>query len=154
MNNYNESQPGLFRQLEPMLADRAVLITVSALEGNGGRLQVNICPRLLKEGENKALTVPLSVTGTAAELDAELVSQVAAYVDSHSGLATNLNQIQAEVAEAEKMAREEAKKKKNVGNGGKKVEPAAKDAKDTKADPPPQQPLGLFDAATEQQPVE
>ena len=57
--------PGLFAQLEPLLDHRAVLITVSKLEGD--QLQVNICPRQLKEDENSALTVPLCVTGTAAE---------------------------------------------------------------------------------------
>ena len=136
--------PGLFTQLEPLLANRAVLITVSALEGNGGRLQVNICPRQLKDGENTALTTPLSVTGTAAELDAELVSQVRGFVESHNALSTNLSQIQAEIAEAEKAAREEAKKKKTVGNGGKKAD-AAKEEKAAKPEPSNQQALSLFD---------
>ena len=126
--------PGLFTQLEPLLANRAVLITVSALGGKGGRLQVNICPRQLKDGENTALTTPLSVTGTAAELDAELVSQVRGFVDSHNTLSTNLSQIQAEIAEAEKAAREEAKKKKSTGNGSKKAD-AAKEEKAAKPEP-------------------
>lgn len=136
--------PGLFTQLEPLLANRAVLITVSALEGNGGRLQVNICPRQLRDGENTALTTPLSVTGTAAELDAELVSQVRGFVESHNALSTNLSQIQAEIAEAEKAAREEAKKKKTVGNGGKKAD-AAKEEKAAKPEPFNKQALSLFD---------
>lgn len=135
--------PGLFTQLEPVLANRAVLITVSALEGKGGRLQVNICPRQLKDGENAALTTPLSVVGTAAELDAELVSQVRGFVESHNALSTNLGQIQAEIAEAEKAAREEAKKKKTVGNGGKKAD-AAKEEKAAKPEPSNQQTLSLF----------
>src|SRR5688572_279748 len=46
------SKSGLFAQLEPLLANRAVLITVSKLDGD--QLQVNICPRQLKEGENSA----------------------------------------------------------------------------------------------------
>src|SRR2546428_12759262 len=82
------SQPGLFAQLEPLLAHRAVLITVSKLEGD--QLQVNICPRQVKEGENPALTIPLCVTGTAAELDADLVAQITSFVASHSGFNTNL----------------------------------------------------------------
>lgn len=143
--------PGLFSQLEPMLANRAVLITVSAPDGNGGRLQVNICPRQLKDGENKALTTPLCLAGTAAELDAELPAQVSAFVATHTGLTTNLTQLQAEIAEAEKAAREDAKKKKTVGNGSRKAEPA----KEEKAKEPDsaQQPLGLFDA-TEQTPAQ
>jgi chromosomal replication initiation ATPase DnaA len=62
------TSPGIFTQLAPLLAQRAVLITVSKLDGD--QLQVNICPRQLKGGENEALTIPLSVTGTAADLDA------------------------------------------------------------------------------------
>jgi PRTRC genetic system protein E len=120
MTTTDTSRPGLFVQLEPLLAHRAVLITVSKIEGD--RLQVNICPRQLKEGENPALTIPLCVTGTAAELDADLVPQIAQFVASHIGLNSNLAAIEKEIAEAEKAAREEAKKKhKVVGNGGKKV---------------------------------
>ena len=39
-------QSGLFTQLQPLLAHRAVLITISKLEGD--QLQVNICPRHLR----------------------------------------------------------------------------------------------------------
>jgi PRTRC genetic system protein E len=114
------SELGLFGQLEPLLVHRAVLITVSKIEGD--QLQVNICPRQLKDGENSALTIPLCVTGTAAELDTDLVSQISRFVASHIGLNTNLSAIEKEIAEAEKAAREEAKKKhKVVGNGGKKA---------------------------------
>ncbi len=62
MTERQPSQGGLYTQLEPLLAYRAVLITVSKIEGDS--LQVNICPRQLKEGENA-----LCVTGSAAELD-------------------------------------------------------------------------------------
>ena len=119
MSTTATSQRGLFAQLEPLLAHRAVLITVSKLEGE--QLQVNICPRQLKEDENPALTTPLCVTGTAAELDADLVPQISRFVASHIGLNSNLSAIEKEIAEAEKAAREEAKKKHKVGNGGKKA---------------------------------
>ena len=49
MAHTDTSQGGLFTQLEPLLVHRAVLVTVSKIEGD--RLQVNICPRQLKEGE-------------------------------------------------------------------------------------------------------
>jgi PRTRC genetic system protein E len=114
------TESGLFAQLAPLLAHRAVLITVSKLDGD--QLQVNICPRQLKEGENPALTIPLCVTGSAAELDADLVSQIASFVSSQVGLNSNLTTIEKEIAEAEKAAREDARKKhKTVGNGGKKT---------------------------------
>ena len=140
-------QSGLFTQLQPLLAHRAVLITVSKLEGD--QLQVNICPRQLKDGENSALTIPLCVTGTAAELDVDLVPQVAGFVSSHVGLNTNLATIEKEIAEAEKVAREEAKKKhKVVGNGGKKAADSAATTQPPtapKSEPAAPQMLSLFD---------
>ena len=146
MSQIDTSQAGLFAQLEPLLAHRAVLITVSKIEGD--RLQVNICPRQLKDGENPALTVPLCVTGTAAELDADLVPQISRFVASHIGLNSNLAAIEKEIAEAEKSAREEAKKKHKTGNGGKKVAdgttPVPPPAS-SKPETEPQQTPSLFD---------
>jgi PRTRC genetic system protein E len=138
---------GLFSQLAPLLAYRALLITVSKLE-EGDLLQVNICPRQLQQGENQTLTAPLCVTGTAAELDVELVSQLATFVSSHVGLTTNLAAIEQEVAEAEKAAREAAKKKhKAVGNGGGKSSESASSTAAVSSKPQPEPPkmLSLFD---------
>jgi PRTRC genetic system protein E len=139
-------QPGLFAQLEPLLAHRAVLITVSKLDAD--QLQVNICPRQLKESENSALTIPLCLTGTVAELDSDLVTQISHFVASHIGLSSNLTAIESEIAEAEKAAREEAKKKhKTVGNGGKKTTDNSSTSSTIASPPEPeaQQTLGLFD---------
>jgi PRTRC genetic system protein E len=129
-----------------------VLITVSKLDGD--QLQVNICPRQLKAGENEALTIPLSVTGTAADLDVELVTQISSFVASHVGFNTNLAAVEKEIAEAEKAAREEAAKKKQkvVGNGGKKAVDSASAAQPSgspQGDPNPAQPLSLFDQQPE-----
>ena len=146
MDTTARSECGLFTQLEPLLAHRAVLITVSRLEDN--RLQVNICPRRLKEGENPALTIPLCVTGTAAELDTDLVTQISSFVTSHIGLSSNLTIVEKEIAEAERAAREEAKKKhKTAGNGGKKPTDSAPllPATASKPEAESQQILGLFD---------
>jgi len=139
---------GLFSQLVPLLEHRAILITVSKLD-EGDVLQVNLCPRQLKEGENQALTAPLCVTGTAAELDAEFVPQISSFVASHASLNSNLAQIQKEIEEAEKTAREEAKKKqKTVGNGGKKVPESTSSAQAMKTESVPAPPmLSLFDQA-------
>ena len=142
---------GLFSQLEPLLVHRAVLITVSKLE-DGGVLQVNICPRRLKEGENPALTVPLCVTGTAAELDAELLTQITSFVEAHIRLNSNLTAIEKEMAEAEKAAREQAKKKsKAVSDTAKKTAETNTKTAPVPAKTEAQQPpmLSLFD----QQPV-
>jgi PRTRC genetic system protein E len=146
MNATATSQSGLFARLEPLLAHRAVLITVSKVDGD--QLQVNICPRQLKEGENPALTIPLCVTGTAAELDADLVAQVARFVSSHTGLNSNLTTIEKEIAEAEKAAREEAKKKHRATGNGKKTTdsvPSTPALIASKAETEPHQTPGLFD---------
>jgi PRTRC genetic system protein E len=141
-----ETQNGFFTQLAPLLAQRAVLITVSKLE-EGSQLHVNICPRQLKDGENQALTTPLCITGSPEELDTQLAPQVANFVASYVGFNTNLASIEAELAEAEKNAREEAKKRqKTVGNGGKKAEAAKPEVPPA---PQPQQSLGLFDQPAE-----
>jgi hypothetical protein len=71
------------------------------------------------------------VTGTAAELDTDLVPQISRFVAAHIGLNTNLNTIEKEIVEAEKAAREDAKKNRKTNNGGKK---AADDL--TSAQPP------------------
>ena len=140
------SQAGIFTQLDPLLVDRAVLITISKTEGD--RLQVNICPRQLKEGENPALTVPLCVTGTAAELDADLVPQISRFVASHIGLNSNLTAIEKEIAEAEKAVREEARKKHKIASGAKKIAEipsAAPPTTPSKSEVELQQTPGLFD---------
>jgi PRTRC genetic system protein E len=60
----------MFQQLVPLLRQRSVLLTVSSLEDD--QIRVNVMPKKLKEGENSALTTPMSFTGTADELDAQL----------------------------------------------------------------------------------
>jgi hypothetical protein len=69
-------------------------------------------------------------------------------VAAQVGLHSNLSAIERELAEAERLAREEAKKKqKTVGNGGKKADPVAKPAEaEVKPEPPAAQTLSLFDA--------
>ncbi len=150
MTPVSSTASGLFSQLAPLLAYRAVLITVSKLE-EGDLLQVNICPRQLNVGENQALTTPLCLTGTATELDTELASQLSTFVASHEGLNSNLAQIQKEIEEAEKAAREEAKKKRAIGNGGKKATEASAPGKSSLEKPEPEavlQTRSLFDAVT------
>lgn len=133
---------GLFSQLAPLLSHRAVLITVSKLDGDV--VQVNFCPGQVKDTENQALTAPLCVTGTAEELDHDLVPQIIGFVSAHVKLNSNLAQIELEVEEAEKAAREEAKKKqKPAGVASRKVNPPT--AEDPTLKATPQQSLSLFD---------
>ncbi len=51
---------------------------------------MNVVPKKLKDDENKALTTPLTVTGTAEELDAELGSTLIDFVGSHLQLKNTL----------------------------------------------------------------
>ena len=142
---------GLFSQLAPLLSHRAVLITVSKLDGDV--VQVNFCPGQVKDTENQTLTAPLCVTGTAAELDHDLMPQIIGFVSAHVKLNSNLAQIQLEVEEAEKAAREEAKKKqKPAGVTARKGSPPPAEEAQPKA--MPQQSLSLFDEGPATEPTE
>lgn len=142
---------GLFSQLAPLLSHRAVLITVSKLDDDV--VQVNFCPGQVKDLENQALTAPLCVTGTAAELDHDLMPQIIGFVSAHVKLNSNLAQIQMEVEEAEKAAREEAKKKqKPAGVTARKGSPPVAEEAQPKATP--QQSLSLFDDEPATEPAE
>lgn len=78
----------MFKELSPFLRQRAVLLTVTHLEED--QLRVNVIPKKLKDGENAALTTPLSVIGTAEELDRELPSTIVSFVASHLLLKNSL----------------------------------------------------------------
>ena len=60
----------MFKELGPLLRQRTVVLILTRLEDD--TIRVNVIPRKLNESENDALTTPLSVAGTAEELDAEL----------------------------------------------------------------------------------
>jgi PRTRC genetic system protein E len=96
----------VFVELVPLLKDRTVLITVASIDG---KLKVNVIPAKAKEGEEQALTTPLSFTGSAAELDAELGSHLTSYVHSHVELRNTLAEVKAEMDAAAKAARQKVK---------------------------------------------
>ena len=96
----------MFVELVPLLKDRTALITVASIDG---KLKVNLIPAKAKEGEDQALTTPLSFTGSAEELDAELGSHLASYVHSHVELRNTLTEVKAEMDAAAKAARQKVK---------------------------------------------
>jgi len=96
----------VFIELVPLVKDRTVLITVASIDG---KLKVNLIPAKAKEGEEQALTTPLSFTGSAEELDAELGSHLASYVHSHVELRNTLAEVKAEMDAAAKAARQKVK---------------------------------------------
>jgi len=99
----------MFKELAPLVRHRAVLFTVSHVEDD--QFRVNVIPKKTTEGENNALTTPVSVTGTVEELDKDLPYTLLQFVSSHLELKNSLEQAKAEMEEASKAARAEARKK-------------------------------------------
>lgn len=136
----------MFQQLVPLLRQRSVLLIVTSLEDE--QIRVNVMPKKLKEGENNALTTPMSFTGSAAELDEQLPAAISSFVASHLELRNTLARAKEEMDAAAKAAQGEAHNKaKSNKKPAKKAEPAAKE-EPKKAPEPPRLP-DLFDTAAD-----
>ena len=96
----------MFVELMPLLKERTLLITVARVDQ---KVKVNVIPAKVKEGEDHALTTPLSFTGSAEELDSELGRHLVSYVDSHLALGNTLAEAKAEMDAATKAARQKVK---------------------------------------------
>ncbi len=143
----------MFEQLVPLLRQRSVLLTVTSLEDD--QIRVNVMPKKLKEGENSALTTPMSVTGTAAELDEQLPNAIVSFVASHLELKNTLARAKEEMDAAAKAAQEEARNKAKINKKAaiepaKKAEAAAKE--EPKKEPEPPRLPGLFETAADASP--
>jgi PRTRC genetic system protein E len=99
----------MFKELAPYLRQRAVLLTVTSIEED--QIRVNVIPQKLKDGENAALTTPLTVTGTAEELDRDLPGTLVDFVSAHLQLRNTLDRAKAEMDAAAKTAQAEARSK-------------------------------------------
>jgi PRTRC genetic system protein E len=99
----------MFKELAPLVRHRAVLFTVTYVDDD--RFRVNVIPKKIADGENDALTTPVSVTGTVEDLDKELPQTLLHFVSSHLELNNTLERAKAEMEEASKAARAEARKK-------------------------------------------
>jgi PRTRC genetic system protein E len=137
----------MFKELVPILRQRAVLLTVTLLEEE--QIRVNIVPKKIRDGDNDALTTPLSVTGSADELDAELSMTIVTFVSSHLQLRNALEKAKAEMDAAAKSAQAEAraKAKTPTPTPPKKSALTMDDAKAAVTSQPPKIP-SLFDAAS------
>jgi PRTRC genetic system protein E len=146
----------MFKELSPYLRQRAVLLTVTHLEDD--QIRVNVIPQKLKDGENAALTTPITVTGTAEELDRDLPATLVDFVASHLQLKTTLDRAKSEMDAAAKAAQAEAraKSKTSTTRTATKAEPAetAETPKPT-PQPVPQPPrtASLFDAPAPAEPA-
>lgn len=99
----------MFKELAPYLRQRAVLLTVTHLGED--QIRVNVIPQKLKDGENAALTTPLTVSGTADELDRDLPATLVNFVSAHLELRNTLDRAKAEMDAAAKTAQAEARSK-------------------------------------------
>ena len=112
----------MFTELMPLLKQRVVMITISDV--GEGLLRVNVIPRKLEGSadENGALTVPLSITGKAEELDRELPVQLTSFTESVTRTGSNIDELRTQHAAAVKAVEAGNKKKiddKKKGNGSK-----------------------------------
>jgi PRTRC genetic system protein E len=137
----------MFKELAPLLRQRSILLTVTHVGED--QFRVNIIPKKKQDSENDALTTPVSVTGTPAELDAELPQTLTTFVASHLELKNNLERAKAEMEAVAKAAQEEARNKaknnkKPSTEPAKKTEPDKKD--EPKKEPENRHVPGLFDS--------
>ena len=138
----------MFKELVPILRNRAVLLTATALDDD--QIRVNVLPKKLKDGDHDALTTPLSVTGTAEELDAQLAATLVGFVASHLQMKNSLEKAKSEMEPATKAAQAEARAKSKTPTSKTpvKVEPAPAAAaaqSHEPAKPVPAKPASLFD---------
>ena len=117
----------MFKELGPLLRQRTVVMILTRLEDD--TIRVNVIPRKLNESENDALTTPLSVTGTADELDAELPSALVQFVGAHLELKNTLESAKEQMAAAAKAARLEARSKVTPKTAPVRTEPSAAETK-------------------------
>lgn len=100
----------MFRELAPLLRQRAVLLTITHLLEND-QIRVNVMPKQLASGENSALTIPFSLTGSPIELDEQLPQAIVEFVAKHLETKNTLEAAKAEMDAAAKTARDEARSK-------------------------------------------
>ena len=113
----------MFKELGPLLRQRTVVMILTRLEDD--TIRVNVIPRKLNESENDALTTPLSVAGTAEELDAELPSALVQFVGAHLELKNTLETAKEQMAAAAKAAKADARSKVTPKTAPARTEPSA-----------------------------
>lgn len=141
----------MFKELGPLLRQRAVVMILTRLEDD--TIRVNVIPRKIDESENDALTTPLSVAGTAEDLDSQLPSALVQFVGAHLELKNTLEVAMQQIAAAAKAAKAEARSKTAAKTAPVKTEAAAvetrrpADQAPKTAEPKKQEPrnAGLFD---------
>src|ERR1700721_1098245 len=152
----------MFTELMPLIEQRPITITVAVLSGSH-HIRVNVVPKTLEKDSQvndkigysnkdkvakvpdaaiKALTTPLSLTGTPEEIDAELVQALKEFAESHVHLQKTVDQAKEQIAEAVKAIEDREKNKSKSKTVPRTT--AAEDANASKGAPPNP---GLFAAA-------
>lgn len=111
----------MFTELKKLIAKRSLTITVAVLDNE--QIRVNVVPHArpddnkvneqikysnksevesVPEEAIKALTTPISITGTGEEIDAKFPAILSQYVESHVQLQETLDRASSEIAEAVK----------------------------------------------------
>jgi PRTRC genetic system protein E len=142
----------VFTELKKLIAKRSLTITVAVLDNE--QIRVNVVPHARLEDKKvneqisyshknevasvpdeaiKALTTPISITGTAEEVDEKLAGILLQYADSHVQLQNSFNRASNEIAEAVK-AIDERNKAKAKENSAKKDDKPQKEEPKPKAD--------------------
>src|SRR6185312_15051010 len=125
----------------PLLAKRSLTITVAAL--TEGQIRVNVIPHprpedakaneqikythkdevaAIPDSAIKALPTPISLTGTAEEIDARLSDVLLQFVESHTQLQATFDRASAEISEAVKAIDERNKNKPKIKSTAYKAE--------------------------------
>jgi len=132
----------MFAELYPLLAQRSLTITVAAL--SKGEIRINVMPHSrpedakvndqityshkdevarIPEAAIKALTTPISLTGTAEEIDLRLSSVLLEFVESHKQLQCSFERASEEIAAAVKTIDERNKSKSKSKTANSKSDP-------------------------------
>jgi PRTRC genetic system protein E len=138
----------MFKELLPLITQRPLTITVAVVEE--GRIRLNVIPQALKaddeangkikhshrdeiteipDGAVKALTAPLSLTGTAEEIDAKLPEILTHFTESHVGLQNTFDRARDQIAQAVKAIDERDKNKPKAKTAASKQEQKQEQAK-------------------------
>jgi PRTRC genetic system protein E len=153
----------MFTELMPLIEQRPVTITVAVLNGTN-LIRVNVVPKTLERDDQvndkvgysnkdkitkipdaaiRALTTPLSLTGTPEEIDAELAKTLRDFAESHVQLQKAVDQAKEQIAVAVKAIEDREKNKAKV----KTVARPTIAAEDANANKSGSSSPGLFDAA-------
>ena len=142
----------MFTELRKLLTKRSLTITVAVLDNE--QIRVNVVPHARQEDNKvnepikyssksevasvpeeaiKALTTPISITGTAEEIDAKFPALLSQYVESHVQLQEMFDRASSEIADAVK-AIDERNKAKTKDKTAKKEEKSKSEEPKPKTD--------------------